>query len=441
MKIKPGSNHDPTRLAAADGRPLFPLGKVELTLDIHGLKIPQTFTVLKNLNYKMILGLDFMHSTQAYMNFGDNTLSLCGDMVIEPLIFHKPPPTAVKPKSTFVIAPSSEAIIPVTNSHTADGQYVASPLPYLARKRIGMAHAVVSLQKSHTQCRILNPTDTPITITKRTALATLTPISDNDVYNYDKSKTSNISPNITVDIETQLKTLTDKGLHIEAAEYTPKQREKLISLLYNNCDLFTSDLSKLPGTDLVEHRIDIGNASPIRQRPYRHSPQAKKEIDKQVKQLLDSNIIEESDSPWSSPVVLVKKKNQTYRMCVDMRRVNAVTKPVFYPLPLLEDVFSTVAENQPTTYSCLDMTSGYFQLNVEKFSRPMTAFSTHSGHYQFRRLPFGVTSAPATYQALMNKVLQNILFSYAICYVDDILVLSPTPERHWEQLLLSSQPF
>ena len=410
----------------------FPVGKVDLTLDFRGLKIPQTFTVIKNLNYKMILGLDFMHGTQAYVNFSDNTLSICDDLIIEHMLPHKQPVNAIRPTSTTVIAPSSEAVIPVTSIQSHDGQYLATPLPYLSKKRIGMAHAVVSLNHGHTHCRVLNPTDNPVTLTKRTALATLTPISNTNIYNYEKSQTSHSTP--TVDIETQLKIITDKGLHIDAAEYTKEEREKLISLLYNNRDLFTSELSELPGTDLVEHHIDVGNASPIRQRPYRQTADAKKEVDKQIKRLLDSNIIEESDSPWSSPIVLIKKKNNTYRLCVYMRRVNAVTKPVFYPLPLLEDVFQTVAENNPTTYSCLDMTSGYYQLSMAKSSRPVTGFSTHSGHYQFRRMPFGVTGAPATYQALMAKVLRNILFSYALCYVDDILCMSPTPEKHCEHL-------
>ena len=85
----------------------------------------------------------------------------------------------------------------------------------------------------------------------------------------------------------------------------------------------------------------------------RHSPKVRKEIDRQVSRLLKSDIIEESDSEWASPVVLVRKKNNTHRLCVDMRKVNSVTKPIFFPIPLLEDVFQTVAENNPSVFFCV----------------------------------------------------------------------------------------
>jgi len=199
--------------------------------------------------------------------------------------------------------------------------------------------------------------------------------------------------------------------------------------VYNNRDLFTDDICKLPGTDLVTHTIDTADTPPIRRRPYRHFPEARKELDKQIERLLDADIIEESDSPWGSLVVLVKKKNNTHRLCVDMRKVNSVTKPIF-PLPLLEDVFQAVAENNPTIFSVLDLTSGFRQINLDESSKPKTAFVTHSGNYQFKRMPKGIQGAPASYLCLMNKILRNILFSYTLCYVDDMLCFSNSPERH-----------
>ena len=94
-----------------------------------------------------------------------------------------------------------------------------------------------------------------------------------------------------------------------------------------------------------------------------------------------------------------------------MRKVNAVTKPIFFPLPLLEDVFETVAENNPLTFSSLDCTSGYYQMKLHESSKPKTVFVTHRGSYQFKRVPFGIQGAPVTYQDLMSKVLRNILFT------------------------------
>jgi len=116
------------------------------------------------------------------------------------------------------------------------------------------------------------------------------------------------------------------------------KKEQLVAFLCNNRDLFASDISELPGTDVVTHTIHTGDAVPIRQRAYIHSPAARKEIDRQIDHLLKSYVIEVSDSQWSSPVVLVKKKGGSHRLCVDMRKVNSVTKPVFFPLPRLEDI-------------------------------------------------------------------------------------------------------
>jgi len=117
-----------------------------------------------------------------------------------------------------------------------------------------------------------------------------------------------------------------------------------------------------------------------------------------------------------------------------MRKLNSVTKPVFFSLPLLEDVFQTVAENNPCIFSTLDMSSGFYQIHLHKDSKPKTAFVTHRGNYQFKRMRFGISGAPASYKHLMAKVLRNILFSYALCYVDDILCMSDSPERHCEHL-------
>ena len=184
----------------------------------------------------------------------------------------------------------------------------------------------------------------------------------------------------------------------------------------------------------MTHTIDTGDAIPIRQRPFRHSVEARKEIDRQIDVLLKSDIIEESDSPWGSPVVLVRKKNNTHRLCVDMRKLNERTKVTYFPLPLLEDVFQTVSENNPSIFSSLDMSSGFYQIPLDEASKPKTAFVTHRGNYQFKRMPFGISNAPASYQALMAKVLRNILFSYALAYVDDILCMSDSLERHCEHL-------
>jgi len=431
LRISPLRKNDPKRLSAADGHALVCVGIIGLTLTIQGLKIPQTFPflVVKDLNFKMILGLDFLNATRTNIDFNHNTLSVCDDLVIEPLLPSKKPNNVLRVANNCTIPPLSEAVIAMTCGIYPKGQFLLTSLPTVSQKHISLAHAIVNINKNKTQCRILNPTNAPITLHKRATLATVTPISNNQIFNYDKSKTTHTTP--TVDFHTQLKTLADLGIETVMTDYTQSQKEQLVDLLYNNRDLFTSDICKLPGTDLIKHTIDTGTATPIRQRPYRHSPEARKEIDRQVDKMLESGIIEESTSPWASPVVFVKKKSGGHRLCVDMRKLSALTKPIFFPLPLLEDVFQLVAENNASVYSTIDLSYGYYQLFSEDSSKPKTCFVTHRGSYQYTRVCFGLQGAAASFNYLMHHILRNILFSYSLTYVDDCICFRAHLRNTW----------
>ncbi len=119
--------------------------------------------------------------------------------------------------------------------------------------------------------------------------------------------------------------------------------------------MFALSLTELSGTNLVRHKINIGNAPPQRSRCYNHPPKVREEIQRQVNELFENDIIEPSNSVWQSPVILVKKKNGQFRMCVDLRKVNAVTEKISFPLMRMQDVFDTVAEKQPSIFTLLDL--------------------------------------------------------------------------------------
>ena len=129
---------------------------------------------------------------------------------------------------------------------------------------------------------------------------------------------------------------------------------------YRDVFAFTGD--QLGKTSLVQHVIDTGDAMPIKQRPYRTSPRSKQEIDRQVDDMLQKGIIRESVSPWSSPVVLVKKKNGSFRFCVDLRKVNAVTRKDSFPMPLVSDTLDALIGTK--YFSTLDLKSGYWQIEI-----------------------------------------------------------------------------
>ncbi|VDI63928.1 Hypothetical predicted protein [Mytilus galloprovincialis] len=160
----------------------------------------------------------------------------------------------------------------------------------------------------------------------------------------------------------------------------------------------------------------------------------RKELDKQLDEMERNNIIEESTSPWHSPVVLVKKRNGSIRVCVDYRALNRITEPMSAVIPTMTDIFDTLADSKPELFSSLDLTSGFWQVPLDPTTKHKSAFITHKGVYEFNRLPFGMMNSPLTFQCLMTKVLKDLNFKIALVYIDDILIFSKNFEDHLNHL-------
>ena len=187
-------------------------------------------------------------------------------------------------------------------------------------------------------------------------------------------------------------------------------------------DLFPTPGSTLTGhTDAVEHEIDTGDGVPIRCAPHRMSPQKMKKEEECMTQMLTGGQIEPSDSPWSLPVVLVTKKDGGTQFCIDYRRLNDATVKDAYPLPRIDDTLYMLAGKQ--WFSTLDLVSGYWQVSLSREARVKTVFATHSGLFQFKVMPFGICNAPATFERLMDRVLQGLR---CLVYLDDIISFGST---------------
>ena len=154
----------------------------------------------------------------------------------------------------------------------------------------------------------------------------------------------------------------------------------------------------------------------------------REEVDKLIQEMLSQQVIVPSASPWASPIVLVKKKDGGMRFCVDYRMLNKVTKLDEFPLPRIDDTLDLLAGAK--YFTTLDLASGYWQVPMEESSQEKTAFITYSGLYEFRKMPFGLVNAPATFQRLMEVVLAGIARDGCHVYLDDILVFGKTLEEH-----------
>ena len=265
--------------------------------------------------------------------------------------------------------------------------------------------------------RMVNPPAQPVKIFCRTKLADFERVDD-DLTPFEIGKNSpSYAEHNSSDDRQQPKDYSEfPDLSNSILNDDEKVKFKNLFNKYRNVFAFPGD--QLGRTSLVQHVIDTGDAMPIKQRPYRVSPDVKKEIDRQVDEMLEKGIIRESVSPWSSPVVLVKKKDGSYRFCVDFRKVNKVTKVDSFPMPLVADALDSLAG--ASVFSVLDLKSGFWQIQMQKDSQQKTAFSTHNGLYEFLTMPFGLVNSGASFQRLMGHILRGLEYHFALIYIGDI---------------------
>ena len=194
-------------------------------------------------------------------------------------------------------------------------------------------------------------------------------------------------------------------------------------------DVFAPIPAGLPPDRGVSHTIPlIEGAAPPYKKMYRLSPKEKQEVEDQVKELLEKGWIEPSTSPYGAPVIFAPKKDGTLRMCVDYRALNLITVKNRYPLPRIDDLLDKL--HGATMFTSLDLQSGYHQIRITDEDGPKTAFLTHMGLYQYKVLCFGISNAPSTFQAVMNKALAPVLGKTAMVYMDDILIFSKNAADH-----------
>jgi hypothetical protein len=306
--------------------------------------------------------MDFFRQTNAVVDVSAQTVDLLGGLTSVPMTATGEHELALAAIAA-VIPPCSEVVLPArAKNNLIAGDYMLEDEMNAPCRRLMIARALVDPSKGTFACRLLNPTDTPIKLREGTPLGALVPVTPEAAIeggqtgetaegNEPTGRVAAVGAAPT--IETMRKDLEAKGISLADTALQGVELDHLIRLLYENMDIMATSIAELPGTDIMRHRIETGDSPPIRKRAYRQSPQDMAEISRQTKEMLEAGIIQEADSPWSSPVLLVSKKDGTKRFCADFRALNSVTTLTSWPLPTIDDVIDTMAVQRPLLVSSL----------------------------------------------------------------------------------------
>lgn len=230
-------------------------------------------------------------------------------------------------------------------------------------------------------------------------------------------------------------TMADNSAELDLPEFenleeSEKRQAKVLLQKYSG--MFAKNELDVGCSKLITHEIPLTDETPVRQ-PYRRIPPSQYELARDhIKQLLQARIIRESSSPYSSPIVLVQKKDGSLRMCVDYRQLNAKTRKDAFPLPRIEESLDALTGAQ--WFSTLDLASGYNQVEMAEKDKIKTAFCTPFGLFEFNRMPFGLCNAPSTFQRLMERLFGDCRHQSVLLYLDDVIVFSSSVQQHLERL-------
>ena len=414
-------------------------GTIMLDLNIGNAKFSQKFHVFDNIHHDLIIGIDFLKKNKCSLDFSTSTLR--SDSGIPIVNFVSSLMTGLaRLKKTVILQPMSETLVPVKISKVPSNTAVLlEPVQSLLNNQITCARALLKSVNRSSACRVLNPLPVSVTLRSNSVVGKLTPIDESSVCALGKEQVCSMTN------ETDIKAcvnsaaactsdhenvLTKLGISLDNSVLSNEQLVTLKQFIHENKDMFATDTSQLGCTKLHSHRIETGNAPPQRQNAYRYPPLVKAEIDKQIDDYLKNDFIEPSNAMWAAPVVMCKKKDNTYRFAIDYRKLNAVTVPINFPLPRFEDVVDSVAENQSKIFTVLDLKAGFHQIPLDPETKHKSTFICHSGTYNFKRLPYGLRNTPVAFQCLMSSVLRGSNFKFTLVYVDDILIHSPNWSSH-----------
>lgn len=406
-----------TQIRTAGGHVITPIGQCTARIQIRTSTFVVSCVVLRECSRDLILGVDFLREYGAIIDLRQRTVSFSTEKAAaSPTDGQRTCALRVSAECVSV-PPRSSVFVSVVCDGLRDGPIIAEGnRSLLFSHGICAARSLIILSNGHSELLVTNFTNESRHLYRSTAIAFGELLKEvSECFASDIIDTPSVLDHI--DVSSDLSFCQQRALRALLLEYAP---------------CFASS-SKVRQTSITKHRIlTSDDARPIRQQPYRISAKEREAIRTQVQEMLNDDVIQPSKSPWSSPVVLVKKKDGTLRFCVDYRKLNDITKKDVYPLPRIDDSLDRLRNAK--FFSSIDLKSGYWQIEVDERDREKTAFVTPDGLYEFKVLPFGLCSAPATFQRMMDTVLAGLKWQTCLVYLDDVIVFSETFDQHLKRL-------
>ncbi|UYV65945.1 hypothetical protein LAZ67_3005963, partial [Cordylochernes scorpioides] len=391
-----------------DGKELDIVGNIILNIKFDDKTITHQFVIMRTHLRIFILGRDFLKKMNAKID--------CQREIIKYDLTENRDVIKYQQKK---IKSAKDAIIPelsikLINAfvEAEDGEYIIEENHKMFQTNgLRLARSLINVVNKETYIWITNPYPRPLKILKNQTLCFGSQPAEVNLVEESEQK-EHEEPQFQIN---------------ENLAY--KEKEQLKQVLERYEDLFSSGLGR---SNLAKHRIDTEGAKPIKHKPYRVSAKEREIIKEQIDEMLRDGIIRPSSSPWSFPVILVKKRDGKYRFCVDYRKLNDVTVKDVYPIPRIDEVLDTLQGSK--YFSAIDLKSGYWQVEVEEKDKEKTAFTTAHGLYEFNVMPFGLCNAPATFERNMENMLGNLRWQICLCYLDDVIIYSSDFSTHLKRI-------
>ena len=445
--------------------PIF--AKASLTLNVNGQLIPHTFVVARKLPFPCILGNDiFVKLNPLCIDYIKKTVSLAHvsfpfdeyckqqDQLHTLICFTEPKripaftdfvgfgrPCETLMSNNVIV---DECLSPIRATTVDSFQNWDN----FSGENISVEPSLSLVRRGKIPIKIMNNNSFEIEIPANTPVATAEVIDSSKVRtaNFRSEEDIVLSATSASDIKAIPKdklqsqqSESDKQKLIQQLDESVRKSKCSVPFQARLSDMFQRNLStfalndlELGRTNIVKHKVDTQGHDPIYQRPRRNTHSSRAIEEEHINKMLTQGAIIPSCSPWSSPVVIVPKKDGSLRFCIDFRRLNAITKKDKYPIPRIDDTLDLLGSAK--VMSSLDLQSGYWQIEMDPNDAEKTSFSSFMGQFSWRVMPFGLSNAPATFQRCMEQILRPVLRRFAVVYIDDILIYSRNMEEHLDHL-------